>query len=132
MAEEPITPPSTPPFVPGITDPKFAPDVVDELSSAEDLRVKIDEELGVAALESNTADIPPTINFENEEETTKERLPFFSEFKKKIESPTEYVTKRSQSVWNTGAGAMVWDENTGQERWMLTHQSGDNLNFTNK
>ena len=141
MAEEPITPPSTPPFVPGITDPKLAPDVVDELSSAEDLktkefladlRVKIDEELRVAALESNTADIPPTINFENEEETTKERLPFLSEFKKKIESPTEYVTKRSQSVWNTGAGAMVWDENTGQERWMLTHQSGDNLNFTNK
>ena len=51
---------------------------------------------------------------------------------KKIESGAEYVTERGQVVWNTKAGSIVFDENTGQERLQLSHTSGANLNFNNQ
>ena len=51
---------------------------------------------------------------------------------KKIESGAEYITERGQAVWNTKAGSIVFDENTGQERLQLSHTSGANLNFNNQ
>lgn len=51
---------------------------------------------------------------------------------KKVNSGTEFVNKRTQAVWNTEAGSIVSDGNTGNEKLQISHQSGGNLNFTNK
>jgi hypothetical protein len=51
---------------------------------------------------------------------------------KKIQSGTEFVTDRGQVVWNTKGGTIVADENTGQEKFHISHPSGANLNFNNK
>lgn len=51
---------------------------------------------------------------------------------KKIQSGTEFVTERGQTVWNTKGGTIVADENTGQEKFHISHPSGANLNFNNK
>lgn len=51
---------------------------------------------------------------------------------KKIQSGTEFVTDRGQTVWNTKGGTIVADENTGQEKFHISHPSGANLNFNNQ
>ena len=51
---------------------------------------------------------------------------------KKNQRRTEFVTDRRQMVWNNGGGTMVVDENTGQEKFHISHPSGANLNFTNQ
>jgi len=51
---------------------------------------------------------------------------------KKINSATEFINNRGQVVWNSIAGAIVFDELKNSERLQLSHKSGDNLNFTNK
>ena len=51
---------------------------------------------------------------------------------KNIKSGAEYVTERGQAVWNTKGGTIVADENTGQERFQISHPSGANLNFNNQ
>lgn len=51
---------------------------------------------------------------------------------KKIESDAEFVTERGQAVWNTKGGTIVSDENTGQERFQISHPSGANMSFTNQ
>ena len=50
----------------------------------------------------------------------------------KVESGTEFINERGQTVWNDKAGAIVFDNNTGQERLQFSHNSGANLNFNNK
>lgn len=50
----------------------------------------------------------------------------------KVESGTEFVTKRGQTVWNTAAGSIVADENTGNEKMQISHQGGGNINLTGK
>ena len=40
---------------------------------------------------------------------------------KKIQSGTEFVTDRGQTVWNTKGGTIVADENTGQEKFHISH-----------
>lgn len=49
-----------------------------------------------------------------------------------VESGTELINKLGESVWNSGAGAIVHDENTAQKRLQFSHNSGDNLAFTEK
>lgn len=131
MAEQPITPPGAPPFVPGITDPRIAPDVAE---STKKLR---DDFLKAKGLKPPPPVVPNSVKpgSNSPQRVGTPPLPpvvagLFGP--KQIESSTEYVTKRNQIVWNTGAGALVFDENTGQERLQWTHNSGDNLNFTNK
>ena len=51
---------------------------------------------------------------------------------KNVETGTEFITKRTQTVWNTEGGSIVSDGNTGQERIQISHPSGGNVNFTNK
>ena len=50
----------------------------------------------------------------------------------KVESGTELINKRDQSVWNTGAGSIIFTENGAERGLQITHATGDNLNFTNK
>lgn len=52
--------------------------------------------------------------------------------KKKVESGTEFVTKRGQTVWNTAAGSIVSDETTGNEKIQISHQGGGNINLNGK
>jgi hypothetical protein len=51
---------------------------------------------------------------------------------KKIQSGAEFVTERGQTVWNTAGGNIVADENTGQEKFQISHPSGANINFNNQ
>lgn len=47
-------------------------------------------------------------------------------------SNVESGNKKGQSVWTSGAGAIVFDENTAEKRMQFSHNSGDNLAFTEK
>lgn len=51
---------------------------------------------------------------------------------KKIESGTEFVTERKQTVWNLEGGTIASNGNTGEEKLHISHPSGANLNFNNK
>ena len=51
---------------------------------------------------------------------------------KKVESGTEFVTKRGQTIWNNNGGTITFDENTGQERLQLSGPSGGNININGK
>jgi len=51
---------------------------------------------------------------------------------KVVEAGGEFVTKRTQDVWNTAAGSIVSDGNTGTEKLQITHQGGGNINFNSK
>ena len=50
----------------------------------------------------------------------------------KVESGAALINKMDQSVWNTGAGAVTFTENGADKGLQITHNTGDNLNFTNK
>ena len=50
----------------------------------------------------------------------------------KVESGTALINKQGQSTWTSGAGAIVHDENTAEKRLQFSHNSGDNLAFTEK
>ena len=52
--------------------------------------------------------------------------------KKKVESGTEFVTKRTQTVWNTEAGSIVSDGTTGNEKIQISQAGGGNINLTGK
>ena len=49
-----------------------------------------------------------------------------------VESGTELINKKGLSTWTSGAGAIVHDENTAEKRLQFSHNSGDNLAFTEK
>ena len=51
---------------------------------------------------------------------------------KKVESGTEFVTKRTQTVWNTEAGSIVSDGTTGNEKIQISQAGGGNINLTGK
>ena len=50
----------------------------------------------------------------------------------KVESGTEFINERGQTVWNDKSGNITFDNNSGQERLQFSHSSGANLNFNNK
>ena len=50
----------------------------------------------------------------------------------RVESGTELINKKGLSTWTSGAGAIVHDENTAEKRLQFSHNSGDNLAFTEK
>ena len=39
----------------------------------------------------------------------------------KVESGTELINKRDQSVWNTGAGSIIFTENGAERGLQITH-----------
>lgn len=49
----------------------------------------------------------------------------------KVKSSEAFTNSQGEVVWNTVAGSIVMDENTGKERLQLSHITGDNLNFNN-
>ena len=51
---------------------------------------------------------------------------------KEVKSGTEFVTKRTQQVWNTEAGSIVSDGTTGQEKMQISHLGGGNININTK
>ena len=51
---------------------------------------------------------------------------------KEVKSGAEFVTKRTQTVWNTEGGSIVSDGNTGNEKIQISGPSGGNINITNK
>ena len=51
---------------------------------------------------------------------------------KRVETGADLITKRGQEVWNTAAGSIVSDGNTGQEKIQITHQGGGNINLNGK
>ncbi len=51
---------------------------------------------------------------------------------KKVESGTEFVTKRTQTVWNTEGGSIVSDGTTGQKKIQITSEGGGNINLNSK
>ncbi len=51
---------------------------------------------------------------------------------KKVESGTEFVTKRTQTVWNTEGGTVSTSGNTGEEKIQISGPGGGNVNINNK
>lgn len=51
---------------------------------------------------------------------------------KRVETGADLITKRGQEVWNTAAGSIVSDGNTGNEKIQITHQGGGNINLSGK
>ncbi len=51
---------------------------------------------------------------------------------KQVESGAEFITKRTQTVWNTEGGSIVSDGNTGQEKIQISGPSGGNININGK
>lgn len=50
----------------------------------------------------------------------------------KVESGTEFITDRDETVLNTNAGTLVFGSTTGREKVHISHKSGSNLNITNQ
>tara|TARA_R110001592_G_scaffold120437_1_gene324662 strand:- start:2596 stop:3822 length:1227 start_codon:yes stop_codon:yes gene_type:complete len=50
----------------------------------------------------------------------------------KVNSGSEFVTDRDETVMNTKAGAIVFGSTTGKEKVHISHMSGSNINITNK
>lgn len=50
----------------------------------------------------------------------------------KVKSSEAFTNSQGEVVWNTFAGSIVMDENSGKERLQISHITGDNLNFNNK
>ena len=51
---------------------------------------------------------------------------------KDVESGTEFVTKRTQTVWNTESGSIVSDGTTGNKKIQITSEGGGNINLNDK
>ena len=51
---------------------------------------------------------------------------------KQVESGAEFITKRTQTVWNEAGGTVSIDGNTGQEKIQISGPSGGNINITGK
>ena len=109
MPEEspPIAPPGAPPFVPGITDPKFAPDVVDSNIPTE-----------------STPAPPPIV-----EGITDPRF-VDPKKEKQIVSGGENGIDRDEVVWNAKGGAVVLDNTTGSEAVRISQKGGGNVKIT--
>ena len=103
----PITLPGAPPFVPGITDPKFAPDFVDDNISTE-----------------STPAPPPIVEGITD--------PRFVDPKKvkQIKSGGENGIDRDEVVLNAKGGAVVLDSTTGSEAVRISQKGGGNVKIT--
>ncbi len=51
---------------------------------------------------------------------------------KEVKSGAEFVTKRTQTVWNEAGGTISIDGNTGQEKIQISGPSGGNININSK
>ncbi len=51
---------------------------------------------------------------------------------KQVESGAEFITKRTQTVWNESGGTISIDGNTGQEKIQISGPSGGNININGK
>jgi len=125
----PITPPGAPPFVPGITDSKFAPDVVESsegLSENETRRV-LDQVQGLLDNNNSTESTPPPPPIV--EGITDPRF-VNPKKEKQIESGGENGIDRDEVVWNAKGGAVVLDNTTGSEAVRISQKGGGNVKIT--
>ena len=51
---------------------------------------------------------------------------------KRVESGTEFITKRDQTVWNTAGGTIASDGTTGNKKIQITSEGGGNINLNSK
>ena len=123
----PITPPGAPPFVPGITDPRFsAQDVVDAARRA------ATDAARVAAVEvgSDTDTLDNETLREIDRKYLRELQMQDQEKATRIESGGEYGIDRDETVLNAKGGTVVLDSTTGSEAVRISQKGGGNVKIT--
>ena len=122
-----ITPPGAPPFVPGITDPRFsAQDVVDAARRA------ATDAARVAAVEvgSDTDTLDNETLREIDRKYLRELQMQDQEKATRIESGGEYGIDRDETVLNAKGGTVVLDSTTGSEAVRISQKGGGNVKIT--
>ncbi len=130
----PITPPGAPPVVPGITDPKPAPDVVEpseglSQAAADASRRAASEAARAAAFITAPGNDGDTLR-EIDRQFLRELQMQDKEKAKRIESGGENGIDRDEVVLNAKGGAVVLDSTTGSEAVRISQKGGGNVKIT--
>mgnify|MGYP003631843282 FL=1 len=121
----PITPPPAPPFVPGITDPKYT-QVVDEAQRAAVEAAR--QAANVQTVDAGRAQAKLLTGISKKYDLELEMAALRNA--KQIESGGEYGMDRDETVLNAKGGTITLDNTTGSEAVRISQKGGGNVKIT--
>jgi hypothetical protein len=121
----PITPPPAPPFVPGITDPRYT-QVVDEAQRAAVEAAR--QAANVQTVDAGRAQAKLLTEISKKYDSELQMLD--QEKAKQIESGGEKGIDRDEAVLNAKGGTITLDNTTGSEAVRISQKGGGNVKIT--